>query len=269
MRYMYSTHVSCLTWECSRYGFSQEHACGWRASTALCSARRVQIRASRDGSGVVEPVQGLHRGLTGWSVRAVRRRGPGTCTTALNAVSTQLTVCRDGALPGQAQRYCERNGWKQQVRCVTTSSEFNQSYVDHDSSGYLTYIACPVVPGDFMGFVRFEVRRCDSPSNAHRLRSQCRGARICETCVMLRRLAAALDAAVLHRLLLLGEQAEEEEPAHSAVPHGLVSVNQSERGQRRVAKRACQSLYYTFEFRLDLRFHLSHQSPRTHTYIQL
>ena len=53
----------------------------------------------------------------------------------------------------QDSAYCTKNGWKQQVRCVESIANGNQSFLDAESTSYYTFQACPV---SFDGFTRFE-----------------------------------------------------------------------------------------------------------------
>lgn len=47
----------------------------------------------------------------------------------------------------QDQTYCVSNGFKQEVEC---------SY-GNQSTAYITFQSCPLVPGDFLGVLRFEL----------------------------------------------------------------------------------------------------------------
>ena len=52
----------------------------------------------------------------------------------------------------QDQTYCSSNGFKQEVKCAIKGVNWTDA-----SSHYMTYQSCPVVPGDFTNFMKFEV----------------------------------------------------------------------------------------------------------------
>ena len=52
----------------------------------------------------------------------------------------------------QDQTYCSNNGFKQEVKCVIKGVNWTDP-----SSYYMTFQSCPVEPGDFTNFVKFEV----------------------------------------------------------------------------------------------------------------
>ena len=53
----------------------------------------------------------------------------------------------------QDQSYCVPNGYKQEVHCSVSGGALSNA----SSDGYVTFQSCPVMPGDFMSVVRFEV----------------------------------------------------------------------------------------------------------------
>ena len=64
------------------------------------------------------------------------------------------------------ESFCLENGYKQQLRCLETKPTPNQSYIEAETTSYYKWTTCPLVHGDFMNFVRFEVR-ASSSSRAH------------------------------------------------------------------------------------------------------
>ena len=57
----------------------------------------------------------------------------------------------------QDQDYCVKNGWKQQVRCLERKDGANQSFMEAETTSYYSFQPCPLVKGDFLSFVRFEL----------------------------------------------------------------------------------------------------------------
>ena len=107
------------------------------------------------------------------------------------------------SLSAQDQSYCSTNGWKQEVRCTVGAA----SNATSEAGGYITFQSCPVVPGDFMDVVKFEVRTlsiasscCIVPIRALHLGTVCHDHPFCD-------------------LLLLCDQAQAPKPAHPAEPH--------------------------------------------------
>ena len=54
------------------------------------------------------------------------------------------------------QSYCAQNNYKQQLRCLETKGN-TTSYLQAETTSYYTFQPCPLVKGDFLSFVRFEL----------------------------------------------------------------------------------------------------------------
>ena len=57
------------------------------------------------------------------------------------------------------QSYCAVNNFKQQLRCLETKGNLT-SYLSAETTSYYTFQPCPLVKGDFLSFVRFELFMC-------------------------------------------------------------------------------------------------------------
>ena len=57
------------------------------------------------------------------------------------------------------QTYCSSNSFKQEVKCVVNGLQAANGSAAASQMGtnYITFQACPVVPGDFLGIVKFEL----------------------------------------------------------------------------------------------------------------